>query len=287
MSKQLSRLWARGFSTGSHGNATEMEHFAQLASSWWDSDGPQRILHKMNLMRMDFIRETLKDYSNNAPGYSNGLLPSEYRQRYHKPEKLSILDIGCGGGLLSESLARSQLAKNIEVLGIDVTPEVIAVARRHQALDPALNSKLTYANTSVEDLDPGVEVDLLTLFEVLEHVDDPAGMLRASLSHVKRGGWAFISTINRTLLAYLSTIFMGEYVLQIVPKGTHTLSKYINEQEMREFIENTPGWQFARSQGCIFIPTKGWVRIDNNTPLLGCLIGNSGGNYLLAAHKPL
>lgn len=285
--KSLGTLFKRSFSSGSHSNAEELAHFAKLASSWWDADGPQRILHKMNLMRMDFILETLQKYNSSAPGYSSDLLPSAYRPRYNPPDRLSILDVGCGGGLLSESLARSRLAKDIGVLGIDVTPEVIAVAKAHQALDPALHSRLEYANASVEDLDPNIEVDILTMFEVLEHVDNPSELLHNSLKHVKKGGWAFFSTINRTLLAYLSTIFMGEYVLKIVPKGTHTLNKYINEYEMRKFIEKLPDWQFARSQGCIYVPTQDWVRFDDSTPVLGCTIGKSGGNYLMAAYKPL
>lgn len=267
-------------------NASEMAHFAQLAKTWWDPLGSQRILHKMNVMRMDFIRETIAQAG--APGYAADLLPPSMRRTPNMPSNLSCLDIGCGGGLLTESLARVPFTKS--VLGVDVTPEVLAVAEDHQRLDPQLKN-LEYRLQLAETLDPAHKFDLVTMFEVLEHLDEPARGLDTALGLVKPGGWLFLSTINRTVAAYLSTIFLGEHVLGIVPVGTHTWSKYINETEVRDYVaKRHPGFQAARLQGCVYVPTQGWLRFDPSSrdwhlKALDCLIGQDGGNYLLALRR--
>lgn len=279
----------RRFSTA-HGNPSEMAHFAQLAKSWWDPTGPQRILHKMNLMRLDFMRETLEINGAGAKGYSPKLIPPQLLQESNldsiKP-KLNVLDIGCGGGLLSESMARLPFVKS--VTGVDVTPEVIEVAKQHSLLDPALKGKLNYELKPVEDLTRKQEFDMVTMYEVLEHLDEPSFGLRKAMSLVKPGGWLFLSTINRTLASYMSTIFLGEYVLGIVPKGTHTWTKYINSNEVREFVEKEGQWQVARTQGTIYLPTQGWVRFDPTSTgplsLLNCAIGQTGGNYVMAMYR--
>lgn len=272
------------------GNPIEMAHFAQLARSWWDPQGPQRILHKMNLMRMDFITETMEKNSQGAPGYSLDLLPKDLHPAT-QTRKVDVLDIGCGGGLLSESLARMPSVKS--VLGIDVTPEVIEVAQDHKKTDPMLAKKLSYQLENMENLDPKhKQFDLVTMFEVLEHLDSPSHGLDRALSLVKPGGWMFLSTINRTMASYLSTIFLGEYVLNIVPRGTHTWSKYINESELRDYIndKHSKDWQVARLQGCVYLPTQGWLRFDPmsaqaHLKLLNCCIGQEGGNYIMALHR--
>lgn len=268
-------------------SSSEVAHFAQLADSWWDPNGPQRILHKMNLMRMDFIRDVLTKYNApDLPGYSIDLLPESMRKNFDRtPRNIDVLDVGCGGGLLSESLARLSNVKS--VLGIDITPEVIDVARKHAELDPAL-TKLRYERTPVEQVSGSF--DLVTMFEVIEHLDNPSATLRAALDKVRPGGWVFMSTINRTVLSYLTTIVAAEDLLRIVPKGTHTWSKYVNEEELREWFHEQPDWQFVCSEGCIYIPTQGWERFGRNTDgilgdMLNGTIGKTGGNYLLAAKK--
>lgn len=273
----------------SSASAEEIEHFSKLAPSWWDVNGSQRILHKMNLARLDYMRDTLDKYQvtgQTLPGYSLDLLPNTVRQLYtgrHRPPhgsnlldtgKLRVLDVGCGGGILSESMAR--LTGVEHVTGIDLTPDVVEVARLHKSLDPMLtDDKLQYKLMGIEDVPALESYDLITLFEILEHVDNPSQILTEAMNRLKPGGWLFLSTINRTAVSYLTTIFMGEHILKIVPQGTHTWSKYINEQELRDFVVKQPAWQFVRSDGCTFVPTQGWVFNSQK----------SMGNYFMAIMK--
>lgn len=285
----------------------EISHFAQLADSWWDPDGPQRILHKMNLMRMDYIRDTLSRFDRGIeyPGYSLSLLPASERAKYPAgsepsglagcvsklltanpgaaatdaepwpPRTYKFLDVGCGGGLLAESLARLGVAESVK--GIDLTPDVLAVAKQHMRRDPALvaSGKLSYELSGIENVPQSETYDVVTMFEMLEHVPRPAEVLRQAMDHVRPGGWLFLSTINRTAVAWLTTIFAGEHLLRIVPKGTHTWSKYINESELRDWLVTQPGWRVVRSDGCLFVPASGWHLTPNR----------SLGNYLLVAQR--
>lgn len=297
----------RNFSAASHvrhnlppsASAEEVSHFAELADSWWDSSGPQRILHKMNLLRVDYIRDILGTYghvnkkaSHRAlPGYSLDLLPEEARSRIiadrlepgqldeNGQHKYSVLDIGCGGGLLAESLARCHFVK--KVLAIDATPEVIEVAEAHRKQDPALTlKKLEYRNIGVERLGESADgkYDILTLFEILEHVANPDEFLRQAVSKVKKGGFVFLSTINRTPVSYLTTILFGEQLLRIVPKGTHTWSKYLNQEELKNWFLKEGGWEFVQADGCFYVPTLGWK--------MGGILGDKNmGNYFAVYRK--
>ncbi|KAI0461776.1 hypothetical protein LJB42_004849 [Komagataella kurtzmanii] len=274
----------------------EMSHFNQLASTWWDVNGPQRILHKMNLLRMDFINDTIKSHLKLNKGVTDpeeqiyippfnvdNVLPKEIadringeqeirRQQLWQQLKLDALDIGCGGGILSESLARLPVVNRVK--GIDLSTEVLEVARQHKKLDPMVREKLTYELKAVEDLDPDTEqYDVVTMFEMLEHVNYPAEVLKAALRHVKPGGWIFISTINRDLISWFTTIFMGEHILKIVPLGTHTYDKYINEKELEKWVEDRhensdlgdlrKQFEVAGSKGCVYLPCYGWKFTDN------------------------
>uniref|UniRef100_A0A060T7Z8 Ubiquinone biosynthesis O-methyltransferase, mitochondrial n=1 Tax=Blastobotrys adeninivorans TaxID=409370 RepID=A0A060T7Z8_BLAAD len=258
---------------------SELKHFAELASSWWDVQGPQRILHKMNLLRVDYIRDTLQNYDNSSgqmPGYSLDLLPAEEKQRILNSAKekqgMNILDVGCGGGIMSESLARLDISK--QVTGIDLSPDVLGAAKAHQQQDPTLSAKLTYKLSSLEEVEG--KFDMITMFEVLEHVDSPAHMMRSAVDRLNPGGWLFLSTINRTPVSYFTTIFMGEHLLKIVPKGTHTWSKYINESELREWVDDQADVQFVRSDGCLFVPCVGWQLTPWN---------HTVGNYFMALRR--
>jgi polyprenyldihydroxybenzoate methyltransferase/3-demethylubiquinol 3-O-methyltransferase len=266
------------YATTSSASQEELTHFAELADSWWDADGPQRILHKMNLMRMDYIRDTLGMYSpGNLPGYSVDLLPHEAKSKIVESRRSSIgsgyevLDVGCGGGLLAESMARLKEVKHVQ--GIDLTSDVIKVAERHKQQDPVLDGKLDYRLIGIEDVTG--QYDIVTMFEILEHVPRPAEVLKMALDRVREGGWLFVSTINRTPVSYFTTIFMGEDVLGIVPKGTHTYSKYINEHEVRDWLKTQHDWEFVRSDGCMFVPFLGW-KLNNF---------KATGNYLFAARR--
>lgn len=275
---------------------SEAAHFQVLAKTWWDSNGPQRILHKMNLLRMDFIRDTLRshilvnegrvgDDKLFIPGWSHqNLVPREISSEIDAQlnevidskwcqMKLQCLDIGCGGGLLSESLARLDNVEHVK--GIDMTPDVIKVAEQHKLLDPVLENKLSYQLTSLDDVKPAEMFDVVTCMEMLEHVEYPAVVLERALSHVKPGGYLFLSTINRDFVSWFTTIFMGEYVLGIVPKGTHTYEKYIMESEIRDFVKPLKGFEVVGSKGCAYLPAKGWFY----TP------SSNVGNYMMAIKR--
>ncbi|KAH3667272.1 hypothetical protein OGAPHI_002921 [Ogataea philodendri] len=274
---------------------SEKAHFNNLATSWWDTTGPQRILHKMNLVRMDFINNNIKQHikiNNNVPNEQKTFIPgwnphnvlpepvantidgartARIRQELAKM-RLSCLDIGCGGGILSESLARLPYVESVD--GIDMSPEVVRVANEHKLLDPAIAQKVHYQLKPVGELPATKQYDVVTLMELLEHVDHPADVMAAAMSHVKPGGLLFLSTINRDPISWLTTILFGEYVLRIVPVGTHTYSKYIDCAEIAEFVEHT-GFSVIDSKGCTYLPLKGWVFTDSPDV----------GNYFMALQR--
>ena len=264
-------------------SASEMSHFNALASSWWDVNGPQRILHKMNLLRMDFIYNTIllhlklnanvksADDEIYIPPYNVDLLPGPVRERIvfdqeeRKEEilessKLKVLDVGCGGGILSESMARSPFVSSVK--GIDLSTDVLEAAKIHKAKDPMLENKLLYTLSAIEELPKDERYDIVTMFEVLEHVDYPSRVLHEGLERLKVGGWLFLSTINRDPVSWFTTIFMGEHILKIVPVGTHTLEKYINQHEIKDWVEEDSErrekYKVVDTRGCVYVPAYGW-----------------------------
>lgn len=278
-------------------NHDEMHHFNALALTWWDVDGPQRILHKMNLLRMDFIFQTvrnglkLNEHANSAedevyvPPYSPDLLPSAIKrcilqdQELRRDEilnnnKLSVLDVGCGGGILSESLARLSFIKS--VLGIDLSEDVLNAAKLHKSKDPLLTN-LDYKLVPLEDINK--KFNIITMFEMLEHVDFPAQVLSEGLKKLEVDGWLFLSTINRDFVSWFTTIFMGEHLLRIVPVGTHTLDKYINQTEIKDWLEKNKdfkhNYQVVDAKGCIYLPAYGWKFTDSPNV----------GNYFMAIRR--
>lgn len=300
----VSYIPVRHHSSNTGTTSDELSHFAQLADSWWDVNGPQRILHKMNLLRLDFIFNMLKanwseiphsNYQNDKkefiPGYSFDLLPTPELQKHfsgkvsaHEKQlfntasengpQFEVLDVGCGGGILSECLARLPFTKRVR--GIDLSPDVLAVAEAHRKKDPILADKLDYRLAELGSLDKAEEqFDIITLFEVLEHVEYPSEVLSQALDRLRPGGWMFLSTINRTPISYFTTIFVGEHLLNIVPKGTHTLSKYINESELREWFNARDDCDVISSEGCLYIPAYGWKFTGSK----------SIGNYFMAIRK--
>jgi ubiquinone biosynthesis O-methyltransferase len=193
-----------------------------------------------------------------------------------RPEKLSYLDIGCGGGIFAESAAR--LASTRSVTAIDPTPSVLAVAKAHARRDPALSSKLTYKQCSIEELDvpeKGNGYDVVSIFEVLEHVDQPAAFLDKVYPFVKPGGWLVMSTIARTWTSWFTTNLVAEDLLGIVPKGTHDWAKYINDDELRRFFIDK-GWNSPRVMGVMYVPGLGWKEVRGSEKI---------GNYFFAVRK--
>jgi ubiquinone biosynthesis O-methyltransferase len=201
-----------------------------------------------------------------------------------EPPKLRYLDIGCGGGIFAESAAR--LKGTESVTAIDPSPEVLRIAEEHRRRDPGLmemgSGRLRYENKGIEDLKvPPKEggYDVVTLFEVLEHVNAPGPFLEHVLQHVKPGGWLVLSTIARTWTSWLVTNVVAEDVLGIVPKGTHEWSKYVNESELREWFAKRQGWGGnggMQAMGVMYMPGLGWREVKGS---------EAWGNYFFAVRK--
>jgi polyprenyldihydroxybenzoate methyltransferase / 3-demethylubiquinol 3-O-methyltransferase len=233
-------------------NAEEVSHFDDLAATWWDPNGPSKLLHKMNLLRLQFI---------------NTLLPAS--QTSHPTQWLngySVLDIGCGGGILTESLARL----GATTYAVDASSKAIEVAKKHLRTDPKLvENPPEYVCGSIEEHSLERKYDIVTAMEVLEHVDYPSSFLNRISEHVKPGGWLVVSTISRSWASWLGAIVASEKILRIVPEGTHSWEKFIKERELREFISNLTdddGGKWAtdmKSRGCVYNPLRGeWVFAD-------------------------
>ncbi|MDD2342038.1 MAG: bifunctional 2-polyprenyl-6-hydroxyphenol methylase/3-demethylubiquinol 3-O-methyltransferase UbiG [Tolumonas sp.] len=185
-------------------DSQEIAKFEAIASHWWDPHGDFKPLHLMNPLRLEWISD-----------HCEGLFGKQ------------VLDVGCGGGILSESMAK----QGAQVLGVDMGHEPLQVARLH-ALEQ--NVKLDYQRITVEELaeQRPASFDVVTCMEMLEHVPDPASIVRACAKLAKPGGKLFFSTINRTRQSWLLMILAAEQVLKIVPKGTHDHAKFIRPAEL-------------------------------------------------------
>lgn len=196
----------------------ETARFDALAERWWDADGPMRPLHRLNPVRLDYIRGHLLRHF--------GLAAHELRPL----QGLRLVDVGCGAGLLSEPLARL----GATVTGIDVSGENIQVARRHAA---ASGLEIDYRLASAESLAAdGARFDVLVSMEVVEHVADLGGFLAAASALLTPGGAAFFATLNRTAKAYLTAILGAEYVLRWLPRGTHRWDRFVKPAELRRHL---------------------------------------------------
>lgn len=185
-------------------NPAELAHFGAFASRWWDPDGEFRTLHDINPARVDLVDQRI------------GL------------QDKRIADVGCGGGLLAEAMAR----RGAQVTGIDMSAEVLEVARLHLLESGPL--PVTYLHTSAEDLaasSPG-SFDAVTCMELLEHVPDPASLIAACARLVKPGGSVIVSTLNRTPRAFLTAIVGAEYLTRLVPRGTHHYEQLVRPSEL-------------------------------------------------------
>lgn len=214
----------------------------------------------MNPLRHDFIRACL---SSTACGSG----------------KYSYLDVGCGGGIFASSAAR--LSSTSTVTAIDPTAECIAVAQDKQRSDPALQTpKLTYLNCAIETLPQEVQdVDVMTLFEVLEHISEPSVFLAECVKHLKPGGWVIGSTIARSPVSYLTTKLIAEApIVGVVPRGTHDWDKYINADELKGWFDAKAegDWGDFRTQGVIYLPLVGWKTVQGS---------ENFGNYFFGVQK--
>lgn len=205
-------------------DAAEVAKFDALASRWWDPDGDFRPLHEINPLRLDWIRQQV-DLDNSR-----------------------ALDVGCGGGILAESLA----ASGADVTGIDMAEGPLAVARLHQIES---GTDVTYRQATAEELaaeQPG-QYDLVACLEMLEHVPDPASVIAAVAELVRPGGDVFFSTINRSPKSFLFAIVGAEYVLKLLPAGTHEYRKFIRPSELESWARSA-GLELRSSIGMHYNP---------------------------------
>ncbi|KAK0668013.1 S-adenosyl-L-methionine-dependent methyltransferase [Cercophora samala] len=221
----------------------------------------------MNPHRHDFIRSCLSSSPLTSPPHNNN------------NNNLSYLDVGCGGGIFAESAAR--LPTTLSVTGIDASPVILTVARQHAKRDPSLGQKLTYVNSPIESLTLA-PVDIVTCFEVIEHVDYPSRFLGELVKFVKPGGWVVMSTIARTWTSWVTTNLVAEDILGVVPKGTHDWYKYLHEYELREWFgkenqrEGRKIWGEARVMGVVFVPGCGWREVRGSEKV---------GNYFFGVQR--
>ncbi|WP_434524367.1 bifunctional 2-polyprenyl-6-hydroxyphenol methylase/3-demethylubiquinol 3-O-methyltransferase UbiG [Photorhabdus asymbiotica] len=199
-------------STTNNVDQQEIEKFEAVASRWWDLEGEFQPLHRINPLRLNYILQR-----------SEGIFGKK------------ILDVGCGGGILSESMAR----EGAEVTGLDMGTEPLQIARLH-ALETGI--PVTYVQETVESHAEKYPqaYDIVTCMEMLEHVPDPESVVRACAQLVKPGGHVFFSTINRNKKAWFMAVIGAEYILNMVPKGTHDAKKFIRPSELIGWIDRTP-----------------------------------------------
>jgi len=209
---------------GSTVDHSDVERHARLSDKWWDARGEMRALHALNPLRVQFVRD--------------GLANVGWRQTNptHPLEGLKILDVGCGGGILAEPLARI----GANVTGIDASSEQINTAKEHAALDPSLSGRLSYIHTTVEDVasSESHRYDAVVASEILEHVSDKELFLKSCTDTLKPGGSIFVTTLNKTMASWLGGIIAAEYVLNLVPPGTHDWNKFISPDETRRLLES-------------------------------------------------
>ena len=232
--------------TNDNFSQAELDKFGALANRWWDPEGPQKALHALNPVRLDYVKQrvTLRD--------------------------AAVLDVGCGAGLLSEALAK----EGANVAAIDLAPELIKVAKLHR-LESGVD--VDYRLQSVESLAteaPG-SFNAITCMEMLEHVPDPSSIIAACAELLRPGGRLFLSTLNRTPAAFALAIVGAEYVARLLPKGTHNYQDFIKPAELASWLRDA-GLQLEDVSGLAYEPWRNGARIISRTDV----------NYLACARKP-
>lgn len=209
---------------GANVDLLELEKFSQLAHRWWDPNSEFKPLHEINPLRLDYIDRLA-----------------------HLAGK-TVLDVGCGGGILSESMA----GRGAIVTGIDLGDKALKVAKLHLLES---GRKVSYRKTAVEDIakEEPHHYDVVTCMEMLEHVPNPASTVNACARLVKPGGWIFFSTINRNPKSYLFAIIGAEYVLNLLPRGTHDYAKFIKPSELARMARRA-GLDVAELIGMTYNP---------------------------------
>ncbi|MDP1955586.1 MAG: bifunctional 2-polyprenyl-6-hydroxyphenol methylase/3-demethylubiquinol 3-O-methyltransferase UbiG [Polaromonas sp.] len=232
--------------TTENADPAELAKFSDLAHRWWDLESEFRPLHQINPLRL---------------GWIEGLVPIQGKR---------VLDIGCGGGILADSMAR----RGAQVLGIDLATKALKVAQLH-ALEAGTQG-VEYREVSAETLaleEPG-GFDVVTCMEMLEHVPDPASVVRACSTLVKPGGHVFFSTINRNAKAFLFAVVGAEYVLNLLPRGTHEYAKFIKPSELAGYCRSS-GLALSQTRGMEYNPLTRHYWLSGDTSV----------NYMLATQK--
>jgi 2-polyprenyl-6-hydroxyphenyl methylase/3-demethylubiquinone-9 3-methyltransferase len=225
----------------------EIQKFSELAHRWWDPSSEFRPLHEINPLRLEWINQR-------APLAGK-----------------KVIDIGCGGGILTESMAK----KGADVTGIDLSEKALKVADLHSLESGA---QVRYQKIAAEDMAAAEagQYDVVTCMEMLEHVPDPASVIKACQSLVKPGGYVFFSTLNRNLKSYLFAVIGAEYLLQLLPKGTHDYAKFITPAELSQSIRNA-GLEVLGMKGLSYNPLTKIYSLNNDTSV----------NYMVACKRPV
>ena len=235
---------------------TELERFSQLAADWWNPHGPMSALHKFNPVRLGYIRDQAAERFDRDPKKLDCL------------KGLRILDIGCGGGILSEPLARL----GAQMVGADPSESNIAAARAHAE---AAGVAVDYRATTAEEMAAASErFDVVLAMEVVEHVIDVDAFVATCASMVKSGGLMFAATLNRTLKSFAFAIIGAEYVLRWLPRGTHQWDKFVTPQELETAIEDG-GLQVIGERGVIYNPLADRWQLSSDMDV----------NYMLVAQR--
>ncbi len=236
----------------------EVDYYHQFAQMWWDKSGPFWPLHRLNNLRLSYIEAKLREHFG-LSGHDKQPL-----------QGLTVLDVGCGGGILAESMAKL----GAKVSGIDVVERNIAIARHHSQ---NAGLEISYQLGTVESLaESAAQFDVVLNMEVVEHVTDLEGFMASSCRLLRPGGMMFVATINRTLIAWLVAIVGAEYVLRWMPKGTHRLGMFRKPAEMRRLL----------ADNCLMVKDLVGVGVNPLAKQM-FLTRIKSVNYMLAAvHEP-
>ena len=223
----------------------EVDKFSRLAKNWWNPNAELKTLHQVNPLRLKFI------------------------QKYTDLDSKNIIDIGCGGGILTESLTTT----NNSVSGLDASCEAITIAKEHAKQN---NLNIRYINSSIEDFVAieNKEFDVISCMEMLEHVPDPESIIASIAKIIKKNSYFFASTLNRNLKSYLLSIVAAEHILKIVPKGTHEYAKFIKPYELIKVAEKY-GFKALEITGIHYNPLNDSFKLGKNVDV----------NYIIAFKK--
>jgi 2-polyprenyl-6-hydroxyphenyl methylase/3-demethylubiquinone-9 3-methyltransferase len=223
----------------------EIDKFNDLAHEWWNTDGAFKTLHQINPLRCEFI------------------------QKHIALENKTLLDVGCGGGILSEALAKL----GAQVSAIDLAPQSIEIAKLH-LYESNLSINYECIEVGAKAVQSPESFDVITCMEMLEHVPDPAYIIQECAKLLKSGGMAFFSTLNRNFKSYALGVVAAEYILNLVPQGTHDYQKFIKPAELRNMLKQA-GFELVALSGMTYNPISQTAALSSDTSI----------NYMVACQK--